>query len=655
MKIAAIVVFVKMFLLVQLFPQNDSGVLFTIDDTEVSVDEFLYIFNKNNPEGFQADVQDARDYLDMYVNFKLKVHRAREIELDTLPSLREELEGYRRQLSKSFLMNQEVMKRLVGELFERKQYDINVSHLLVEVEAGADDSTARVAYEEANRLREKLLEAESFSEVARAHSDDPSAQQNGGNIGYLTAPLPEGFYEFETGVYNTEVGEYSEPVRSNMGYHIIRVNDRRTARGEVELAHILIRFATDEDSGPTPEEKVETVMEELESGKSFREVAQRHSEDAATANRGGYIGFAGINMFERSFEDAAFSIQEDGEYTGPVETRVGYHIIQRISKRPLDNFDKMKPLLEQQLEDSDRKEIAMQELIERIKEDAEYVQNEELLSNFTATLDEDFFSYRWRVPEDLEDDVLFTIGGKEYKLSEFAENLRRNTRMRLRMSRETDLDYAVTKLYEEFSGDAAISYQESILEETYPEFRALMREYEEGILLFELTRRKVWDRASEDEEGLRQFYEENAHRYMTRETAEVVTYSIENANQRRSERMYSYAEDNDHSSVVSRFDGRRGMEVTTQIDTLDERSMPDQLEMSVGSKTELTPTGEETFTFSRVESIIPPRQRKLEEARGFIIADYQDKLEEEWMKDLKEKYTIEIDSDLVERVMKKWK
>ncbi len=655
MKIASIIVCIKMFLLVQLFPQDGSDVLFTIDDTEVTVDEFLYIFNKNNPEGFQADVEDARNYLDMYVNFKLKVHRAREIELDTLPTLREELEGYRRQLSKSFLMNREVMKRLVEELFERKQYDINVSHLLVEVEAGADDSTAQAAYEEANRLREKLMGAESFSEVARVHSDDPSARQNGGNIGYLTAPLPDGFYEFETAVYKTEVGEFSKPVRSNMGYHVIRVNDRRTARGEVELAHILIRFATDESAGPSPEEKVETVLEELEGGKSFREVAQRHSEDAATANRGGYVGFAGINLFERSFEDAAFSIPEDGAYTGPVETRVGYHIIQRISKRPLSDFEKMKPLLEQQLEDSDRKDIAMQALIERIKEEAKYERNEDLLTDFIATLDEDFFSYRWRVPEDLEDDILFTIGGREYKLAEFAENLRRNTRMRLRMSRETDLDYAVRKLYKEFSGDAAISYQESILEDTYPEFRALMREYEEGILLFELTRRKVWDRASEDEEGLRQFYEENAHNYMTRETAEVVTFFMENANQRLSERMYSFAEDNHHSTVVSRFDGRRGMEVTTQIDTLDVRNMPDELEMSVGSKTELTPTGEDSFTFSKVESIIPPRQRKLEEARGFVIADYQDKLEKEWMADLKDKYTIELDREVVERVMKKWK
>ncbi|TVR82415.1 MAG: hypothetical protein EA409_05090 [Saprospirales bacterium] len=643
------------FLLPIVLSSQTDEILFAIEDSPVYASEFLYIFNKNNPKGFDADVQEVRDYLDLYVNFKLKVQRARELQLDTLPNLREELEGYRRQLSRSYLMNKEVVENLVKELFERRQKDINLSHLLVGLDADSDEETIQEAYERALELREKLKGADSFSEVARVYSDDPSAGRNGGNIGYITAPLPEGFYNLETAAYETPVGEYSMPVRSNLGWHVVRVNDRRKARGEVEVAHILVRSTPEQNTGRTAEERVEAIMKKLDSGVPFETVAKEHSEDAATANRGGYIGFVGINLFERPFEDAAFSIEEDGAYSQPAATRIGYHIIKRISTRPIDDFNRMKPLIEQQLENSDRKDLAMQQLIQRIKEEAGYVRNDSLLEEFIGTLDEDFFSYRWRVPEELQDGILFTLGEKDYELSRFAESMRRNTRMRLRMSRDTDLKKAVTELYKAFTGDAAISHQEALLEEKYEDFRALMREYEEGILLFELTKMKVWDKAAADTTGLRNFFNENRDRYLTEQTASVVNFYIKNADERRLSRIHSAAAGRSAEDVVRRFDGRRDININLSRETYIQRNLPEGLEFSEGSMTNISNLNGDVHTFSKVETLIPPRRRELHEARGFVIADFQDELEKAWMEELRNRYEVQINRDVFERKLNLWR
>lgn len=632
---------------------QEDPVLFTVGNQDVPVSEFEYIFKKNNSDGLDASLQEVKDYLDLYINFKLKVQRAKELKIDTINTLNEELEGYRQQLAKSYLMNKEVVSKLVAELFERKQYDINISHLVVEIPADATEKEVENAYQEALKYRKMLKESESFSKVARQHSDDPAVNENGGNIGYVNAPLPEGFYHFETAAYETEVGDFSMPVRSPMGFHILKVNDKRDARGEYELAHILIRKATD-GSGPTPEEKTQLVLDRLEKGESFEKLAGEMSEDAATSQRGGYVGFVGINLFERSFEDAAFSIPEDGAYSEPIETRVGYHIIKRISRRPLEDPELMRPLILAQIEKSDRKEIAMKELIQRIKEEANYSFQESVLDSFIAELDDEIFSYRWQVPENLDDQALFSLGNKEVMLSEFAEHLRRNTRQRLRMSREMDIAEAVHQIYHDFVGDKAISFQESRLENKYPEFRALMREYEEGILLFEITKKKVWDRASNDTVGLRQFYEAHQHQYKSEEMAEVTIFKVSGANDRRLNRIHEFAADHSAEELNKRFHGKRNVEIETERQKIRKSNLPEDLKFEEGFTTEISQDENGKHLFSKVSKILPSKPKPLEEARGFVIADYQDKLEKEWMEELKDRFEVTINRNVLDRMYKSW-
>jgi len=655
MKTFLFVIFLMIFSLQYLHSQS-SEVLFYVNEHEIAVDEFEYIYKKNNPGLETVDKADAREYLDLYVNFKKKVIRARELQIDTLPSLNEELEGYRRQLSRTFLMNEEINKNLVRELFERKQYDVNISHILVSIDPEASDEVVEAAYLKAMELRQGLKNADSFSDYAKKHSQDPAVDRNGGTIGYITAPLPDGFYELEKAAYDIPIGELSKPVRTRMGYHIIKVNDRRKARGEVEVAQILVRTRDADSPDENAVKKISDAITQLQQGDSFDEVARKFSEDATSAARGGYIGFIGINMFDRAFEDAAFNLSTDGAYSAPIRSRLGYHIIQRISRRPIEDFDQMKSVLTQQIENSERKDIALQDLVNRILEDAGYTLNEELLNSFIDDLTDEFFTYRWRVPEDLEDGDLFTIGEKSYQLSEFADHLRRNTRQRLRMSRDADIRNSVMEIYESFKSDAAIIHYESTLEEKYPAFRSLMREYEEGILLFEITRMKVWDKATQDSTGLLNFFEKNAHQYYTEPAARTTYIQIREADDRNVKRIAKYAAKNSPERVINRFDGRRGITLESNEVQYFESRIPEYLRLEQGYITAIAENKEkEGHWFAVVEEIIPPQARTLQQARGFVIADYQDLLEKQWMEELNARYSTYIDEDIFLWMIQSWK
>ena len=650
--------FVILFFIIslQLIHSQTSEVLFFIDNHEINVDEFEYIYKKNNPNQEDVDKADAREYLDLYINFKLKVIRARDLRIDTLPALKDELEGYRRQLSRTFLMNEEINKKLIRELFDRKQYDINISHVLVSVDADASDKVLDAAYQKALELRADLKKADSFSDFARKHSQDPAVDRNGGNIGYITAPLPDGFYELENAAYQTPVGEFSMPVKTRMGYHIVKVNDKRGARGEVELAQILVRTRDADSPDEDAVNKISDAISLLQQGDSFEEVARKYSDDASTASRGGYIGFIGINVFDRAFEDTAFKLSEDGAYSAPIRSRLGYHIIQRISRRPIENFEKMNPLLAQHIENSERKDIALEELVNQILHEASYTLDDQLLETFIEGLSDEFFTYRWRVPEDLEDGNLFSIGETSYKLSEFADHLRRNTRQRLRMSRDSDIGKAVMDIYESFKSDAAIRQYETTLEEKYPAFKALMREYEEGILLFEITRMKVWDKATQDSIGLQQFFDENADRFKTEPAASVSYHQIQGADKRQAQRIKSFSEKNSPERTISRFDGRRGLSVQIISEQYSESRVPDYLIFESGYTSEiLQKEGTNGYWFAIVDEIIPPQARTLQQARGFVIADYQDQLEREWMERLNARYSTYIDEDVFLWMIQSWK
>lgn len=638
-------------LVTSLSGQQADQVLFSVEGTPVTVAEFDYIYSKTNGQQAEYSRASLQEYLDLYIKFKLKVQKARDLQLDTLPDLQQELAGYRRQLADSYLINKEVTEQLIREVYERQQQDVEISHIFFALPPRATPQDTLMVYERARKVRAQLDSGESFSSLAKALSDDNSAQNNGGYIGYVTALFPKGYYNFETAAYTLPLNTVSQPVRTAGGYHLIKVHNRRPARGEVETAHILLR--TNGKAKEAVKQQIDSLYQELQNGANFEALARTYSEDGRTAPKGGYIGFVAINRFQEVFEDAVFALSEDNTYSEPFESELGYHIVKRISKKTPGSYEEEKAVIEAQIQNDDRFEASRLALIESIKQGAGFQAFPLVLEQFAAMQNDTFYTFRWKVPETGREQVLFNLGNQRATVGAFAEFLVRSSRKRMQLENRVPPNEAVKQLYEDFVQDYCMRYEESKLEDKYPEFKALMREYEEGILLFEVTKQFVWDKAARDTSGLRAFHETIKDKYQWAERARVEVYTLPRQAGAMVQRVRDYAVDHSASEVKARFQ-LEGMEVEQT--TIEHDDSPEALQIkdwSAGTVTNASmnrQTG--SFGFAKVLEVIPPTTKALNEARGYIIADYQDYLEKQWVDSLRSSYTVTVDPTVFEALIK---
>jgi peptidyl-prolyl cis-trans isomerase SurA len=631
----------------QSYGQTDP-VLFTVDGKPVNVSEFNYIYTKTN--GAKADFSQAsvNEYLDLYTRFKMKVARAREMKLDTIPALQEELQGYRRQLADTYLTDREVSDKLIKEVYDRMASDVNVSHILVKIEG--NDTTK--AYNAIKDVLARLTKGEKFEDVAKAVSQDATSKDNGGRIGFLTAMLPDGFYGFESALYNTPVGKTSGIVRSPMGYHIIKVNEKRTARGEIEAAHILIRKKKEGVDQPDAKERIEKIYAELKSGKSFDELAKTYSEDQGSQPRGGYLGFFGIGRYESGFEDAAFALAKDGDMTQPYESSIGWHIILRKSRKGIESYDAIKSRLKSRIQHDTRYELARTAMVERIKSEAKFTEGASVRDKYIASLDSSFLTYSYKMPDNLPKDQLLSFGGSTTTLGDWMNwlNEKANTRINYGMQMSNKVAEVAKKLYGEFVTDKALAYEETQLDKKYPDFKNLMREYEEGILLFEAIKQNVWDKASQDTVGLEKFYAQNKGKYTWDERASLIYYTVSDSAKADSMKIRQYAEKHTPQDVLKKFN-KKGEAVKFREETV-ERGKSKTLDPSGWKAGAIVANAKEPLNFMKVEKILPKSTKALKDARGYVVADYQEYLEKEWMNELTAKYKVVVNKDVLKSIIK---
>lgn len=634
--------------------QNDP-ILFTVADNPVRLSEFKYIYSKTNGKAADYSKASLQEYLDLYIKFKLKVKKAKDMRLDTITALREELAGYRRQLADSYLMNKKVNERLVQELYERSKEDLDLWHILVLCPPDAVGNDTLGAYKKILRIKERLQSGQDFSMVAREESEDRSAPDNGGHIGYVTALFPDGLYNLESVAYSLSVGEVSKPVRTKLGYHVARVMDRRPARGEVEVAHILIR--NEERRPQMPKMIIDSLYARLSNGESFEKLAETRSEDTRSAEKGGYIGFITINRYEQEFEDAAFSLAKDGDFSEPFSTSVGWHIIKRISKKEIQPFEQARAQLEARIKRDARYEIARTEMVEEIKRTNGFKEYPQVATNFAKTLNDTFFTFRWRVPEPRPQELLLTLGNERYTLGDFADFLNRASRQRLRMANETPIPEAIAELYQEFVNETVMRFEERQLDRKYPEFKALLREYEEGILLFEATRINVWDKASQDTVGLNNFFKTIKGKYRWDERAVVTTYFVDGLNKELIEPMRAFASGNQAQAVMAKFNTADTIGLRFKEEILEKGKSAEALEFTDWKVGALTTTKldrkNNEYSFRKIERVIAPEDKALNDARGYIIADYQDYLEGQWVNALRKQYSVKVEKGVLDSLVKK--
>lgn len=635
--------------------QNSDPVLFTVAGKPVNVSEFNYIYSKTNGDKANYSRKSLEEYLDLYVKFKRKVARARDMKLDTIESLQSELAGYRQQLANSYLVDKEVTDQLIREAYNRMQKDIEIAHILVNLDRNALGKDTLEAYKKAMDIRKRLEAGEFFENLARELSDDKSAKDNGGKLGYVTALLPSGFYELENAIYNTPGGKISMPVRSDLGYHLVKVLNKRDARGEIEVSHLLVR-ATKPEEDAVAKHKIDSLYNELEKGSDFATLVRNSSEDRATSVRDGYIGFFGIGQYESTFEDAAFSIPQDGGYSKPFKTSVGWHIIKRISKKGLGPFETEKRRLKGKIQRDSRYEVANKALVNRIKTEAGCVENTAVLEKFVAAQGDSFVTYKWRMPAEKSPEVLFSFkNGKQFTVGDFNEYLNNNSRKRLSFQENPNISEAIRFLYSDFVKECCIKHEEQQLEAKHPEFKSLMREYEEGILLFEAMKREVWDKASQDSTGLYNFHLTQIDKYKWGERAEVSMYTLQNEAADKMEELRKMAESSPYTKVLKKFN-KKSTFVSVQPFKFEKGKNPelDAIEPWVPGK--LTATEEDARannqSFMKIEKILPPSVKTLSEARGYVVADYQEFLEKKWLSDLERNYEVVINRSVFDSLVK---
>jgi peptidyl-prolyl cis-trans isomerase SurA len=655
-KLLASTTFLLLFLAVA-SAQNDDPVLFTVNGAPVRVSEFRYIYTKSNQDKADFTEKSLREYLDLYTTFKLKVQKARDMRLDTITALREELEGYRRQLANSYLVDKEVTDKLISEVYDRMQKDVEVSHIFFAADRNAKPADTLRAYNRAMNVLRALQSGQPFERLAVDSSEDKSAKENRGSLGFITAMLPDGFYAMEKAIYAAKPGDLIGPVRSNSGYHVVRVNTFRPARGKMEVAHILFRKSGDAEKDLLARRRVDSVYAALSGGADWDALAAQYSEDKMTAAKKGYLGVFAINQYQRGFEDAAFELKKDGDISMPVETTIGWHIIKRISHRPMGPFETEKRALAERVKRDSRSEIAKRSMIERIKRENKVREYPEALNSWAATQkDTVFLTFKWKPNPAKPQDVLMRFGDdKVYTIADFEDYAARAGRERMRGA-GTPINDVIQRLYHSWTDDVAMMYEESQLDKKYPDFRALMREYEEGILLFEALKQSVWDRANTDSVGLERYFNSTLkNKYMWDERARVSIYTVKTDDPKVIQQVRDFAAKKPADEVLKKFNKKDKPEVVAVMEKLYEKGKAKELGnlWKGGAMTDAkTDAATKTATFYKIESLAPPASKTLAEARGYAVADYQDYLEKQWVEELRKAYPVKVNDEVLRALVR---
>jgi peptidyl-prolyl cis-trans isomerase SurA len=637
--------------------QNDAP-LFTVKGNPVTASEFKYIYSKTNQDKADFSEKSLREYLDLYTNFKLKVQKARDMQLDTIASLNSELDGYKKQLAKSYLEDKEVTEKLIREAYDRMLLDVDVSHILINCDRNKPAADTLRAYNRAVNLSRMIFKGVSFDKMAYDSSEEKSAKQTRGNLGFITAMLPDGYYEIEKTIYAGKPGDMFGPVRSNAGYHLLRINAVRPARGEIEVNQILIRKGDTPEKNELKKMRADSAYNALQAGGKWENVCQSYSDDKSTAGKGGYIGFFTINRYQKVFEDAAFAIENDGDYSKPVETTLGWHIIQRKSRRPIATFDQLKRGLSERVKRDSRSELAKQAIIQKIKKEGNFFEDSKVLAAWTSKqADTVFHTFKWKPDPAKPQDVLFSYGkDKVYTVADFEDYCQRSGRERMRGG-GYPVQETINKLYKTWGDETAMSFEESQLDRKYPEFKSLMREYEEGILLFEALKQNVWDRANNDSVGLQKYYnEELVMKYKWNERARVTFYTIKTDDPKVLASVQALAGKKPTAAVLKKFNKKGKPELVSVMEKMYEKDKNKDLGTlwNAGDMTTAkSDAGTKTASFLKIEQIVPPTTKVLSEARGYAVADYQDYLEKKWIQDLRKEYPVVIDEAVLKALIKK--
>ena len=628
---------------------NTKEVLFTVNEKPYYTDEFSRIYKKNLDLVKDDSQKDLNQYLELFVGYKLKVNKAYKLGLQNGTQYQNELKSYRTQLAKNYFNDTKITQELLEEGYSRLQKEIRASHILILVDENASAEDTLKAYKKMEDISKRAIAGENFDDLAVQFSEDPSAKENKGDLSYFTAFRM--VYPFENAAYKTPKGKISKIIRTRFGYHILKVTDIRANRGEITVAHIMILKPKPEEKDKDAEKTINEIYQKIQQGEKFEDLAKQFSDDKSSSSKGGQLNkFGSGQLSSEEFENAAFSLANPDDISKPFQSEFGWHIVKLIEKHPIKSMDEMKNELETKIGKDDRSKKITASLNEKLRKKYTYKRDDKQYGLISKLVTNDFYDSKWKLPENITDysATLLSINTKKIDGKAFLDFIEKQQKAGLKVK---PLSKLVDALYGNFLDEQLTAYYDENLETEFPDFAYVMEEYRDGLLLFDLMEKEIWDRAKTDTIGLNTFYNEHKMEHMWKKRVDVTIAS--STKQDIIKKAHALLKKKEKpQDIKDKLNVDNVINVMMNSGVFEEGSdaLPKTMKYDVGVS-DVFREGEYYFV-TKVEKVMPAGVKTLEECKGKLINEYQQYLELRWVDDLKSEFTVKINNEAFEHVKK---
>lgn len=615
----------------------DSENLMTIADETISVKEFLRVYNKNIDLVQDESQKNIDYYLNLYTNYKLKLKEARTLGFDQKESYKKEFESYKNQLSKAYTSDKEVTETLVKEAYNRTANEVKAQHILVRIQPGQD---TLAAYEKIQALRPRMVK-EDFKSLRTALHDGKSIFVE--DLGYFSAFKM--VYDFENAAFNTPLGQTSKPFRTQFGYHVVKVLNKRPSKGKVQVAHIMIAN-TQNDSTLVPQNRIKEIYRSIQEGDSFESLAKQFSDDKSSAAKGGVMNpFKSGDIRSEIFVNTAFGLKDIGAISEPIQTQFGWHILKLISKTPVEPYEKIKVDLEQKVKRDSRSKIIRQKMLEKLKQ--QYKISQPSLESVAALIEINDADDTWMVEASIEPQVFLKIESQEFLYKDFVDLLNKNKRS---FNVSTGKSKFISKQYALFLENNLFQYKKNNLINENEDYANVLKEYEEGLLLFDIMENKIWKGAQLDSIGLKSYYNENTSKFKSNSK---ITATIARSNKKKKLKAVKklWSQGLSTETISQKLNKRDQTLIFSSGDfEIDNPLIPKNMVFNKGISEIFSL--DDNYVLLNISNIETPQILSFEDAKGAVISNYQNVLEFEWLETLRNKYPIVINEEILNDLKK---
>ena len=616
-------------------------VIMKVNGVDVPKSEFEYLYHKNSQQ--QLASQSLDEYVDMFVNYRLKVADAIADGVDTTEAFRQEIDQYRRELAAPYLVDSVFLNNLVQEAWERSHDEVDASHIMIFKKGNAaEDNAAKATLDS---LRKVALNGGDFAALANQYSQDRGTVGRGGDLGYMVAGRYP--YQFEKTAFSMLPGEISDLTESRMAYHIIKVNDRRPARGQVRVAHILLQDPRDKNEAEMNLNKarIDSIYKVASATPAaFEDLARQYSQDPGSARQGGLLPWFGAGQMVPEFEEVAFALPVNG-VSEPFRSQFGWHIIYKLDSKGAPELDEMKPaeLARIQNPQDERYTLVRNNEIARLSKKHKAAFDKKGRQALEALVAAEGIDSTFYEPKAIDALPLITIGKDVRTIGQFKSGLNNS----IQPEKERASEYLNVAL-DNYMAHELIEVEEDWLENNQPEYRNLLHEYRNGSLLYESSVKNVWNRAAQDKEGLNKFFLAHRDDYKWIEPR-VKGILVQAKNDSVANDIANLYRTLPKEEAVSRL--KKEYKGEAQIDKIlmpkGQNALVDALMFGEGTP---TPSNANYTVCVMLDGRILTEPEDVEDVKGQVTGDYQEALEEEWIASLRNKYPVEINRKVLKSV-----